>query len=288
MPKSLLCAVLAVLLCGAAWAQQPTDAAKPADAPRCQTATAGVLEETSATDDDPQQTKRSDCIRYALGLRFKLSGAPGSGTTGKLRPIVGLQYGPWSVGVANIDNWLGYSGGTRETGVSYRAIDTPRLSTSLSARVLNIATGEGVEGLNKGRYTLRARATSSYRLTERWSLGADMTYDLLRRGDGMTLSLGLSHRLPLSARAMLSVGGGATWGNAEHWRTAYASDLSAPRLSAGLGAASLGASVRYKLSNQWALFGSAGVGKPIGAVSRLSSVRMSYGGQVGVIWFGAL
>jgi hypothetical protein len=156
-------------------------------------------------------------VHVTLGGRVKVADVTDMRGTLKLRPVIGLRYGRWRFGVGDASDWLRFSGYRKEATLSYDWLDSQRASLRLSLRVHNLATGEGVDAFEAGRHTLRGRAQFNYALTSRWSLGGELTHDLLDRGDGQTLGAGASYRWPLDPRRAIYFNGGVTWGSARHW-----------------------------------------------------------------------
>lgn len=238
--------------------------------------------------DDPLQRKPAvdDIVHVTLGGRVKVGDITDMRGTLKLRPVIGLRYGRWRFGVGDASDWLRFSGYRKEATLSYDWLDSQRASLRLSLRVHNLATGEGVDAFEAGRHTLRGRAQFNYALTSRWSLGGELTHDLLDRGDGQTLGAGASYRWPLDPRRSIYFNGGVTWGSARHWQSAYApSGAAAATLGPGLGALGLGSSYRHTLGPRWAWYASLGAARAIAGPARIAGSGFTWSSQVGVLYF---
>ncbi len=146
--------------------------------------------------------------RYTVGLKLKTYNLADASTSLVLRPVLGLRYGRWRLGHATGDEWLQFSGYRKEANLAYELRDQEGLKVDLSLRIQNLQDNSSFDGFSSGKNTLRGRVSINYRLNERWSLGTDLTQDLMDRGDGTTLSGGLSYNLPLSTRSALSLSTG--------------------------------------------------------------------------------
>lgn len=224
--------------------------------------------------------------RYTLGLKLKSSDLADHGTELALRPVLGLRYGRWRLGHATGDDWLAFSGYRKEANLAYQLRDNERLQVSLSLRIQNLKDNSSFDGFSSGQNTLRGRVGVNYRLNRRWSIGTDLTQDLLGRGDGTTLSLGASYGLPLSERSSLSMNGGFGWATGNHWATQMRR-LPTPQEGwrAGLGSVGFGLSYRYALTPQWAWFGTAGTSRHLGQVADIRPSQLSWNGQIGILYF---
>ena len=274
---------------GLAWAAlgmnvaqaQATDATAPL---------APVEQTRAAADPLPAETTASDAPahrwRYTLGLKLKTRDLADASTSLALRPVLGLRYGRWRLGHATGDEWLAFSGYRKEANLAYQLRDDERLKVDLSLRVQNLQDNSSFDGFSSGKNTVRARVGVNYALTKRWSVGTDVTQDLMDRGDGTTLSVGASYGLPLNERSTLSLSAGVNWATADHWATQLR--LLAPPPGgwhAGLGSLGLGLSYRYALTPQWAWFGTLGSSRHLGQVNAVSPSTMSWSGQIGVLYF---
>ncbi len=224
--------------------------------------------------------------RYTVGLKLKTRDLADARTTLALRPVLGLRYGRWRFGHATGDEWLQFSGYRQEANLAYQWRDDERLQADLSFRVQNLQDNSSFDGFSSGKNTLRGRISVNYRLNPRWSVGTDVTQDLMGRGDGTTLSIGASYGLPLSERSALSLSGGVNWATADHWATQLR--LVPPPASgwhSGLGSVGLGLSYRYAITPQWAWFGTLGTSRHLGQVHEVSPSILSWSGQIGVLYF---
>jgi hypothetical protein len=224
--------------------------------------------------------------RYTVGLKLKTHHLTDASTRVDLRPVLGLRYGRWRLGHATGDEWLQFSGYRKTANLAYELRDQEGLKVDLSLRIQNLQDNSSFDGFSSGKNTLRGRVSINYRLNERWSLGTDLTQDLMSRGDGTTLSGGLSYNLPLSERSALSLSTGLTWATADHWATQMRL-LPPPDggWRSGLGSVGLGLGYRYALTPQWAWFGTLGTSRHLGQVEDVRPSPMSWSGQIGLLYF---
>jgi len=224
--------------------------------------------------------------RYTLGMKLKTSDLADARQDLALRPVLGVRYGRWRLGHATGDEWLAFSGYRKEANLAYQLRDDERLKVDLSLRIQNLQDNSSFDGFSSGKNTLRARVGANYQLSKRWSVGTDVTQDLMGRGDGTTLSVGASYGLPLSERSNISLSAGVNWATADHWATQLRLLPPPPGgWHAGLGSVGLGMSYRYAFTPQWAWFGTVGSSRHLGQVNAVNPSTMSWSGQVGVLYF---
>ena len=255
-----------------------TDSAAP-DTPQQHTPTESA--QTKSTN-----TEAAHRWRYTLGLKIKSGDETDGSKSVALRPVLGLRYGRWRLGYATGDEWLKFSGYRKETNVAYELRDNEKLNIALSARVQNLKDNSSFDGFASGKNTVRARVSVGYQLNSRWAIGSDVTQDLMNRGDGTTVSLGLSHLWPLSDHSSLSLSGGTTWASGQHWATQWRVQPAPPEgWHAGLGELGLGMSYRYAITSQWAWFGTLGTSRHLGQVNDVSPSQLSWNSQIGLLYF---
>ncbi len=117
-------------------------------------------------------------------------------------------------------------------------------------------------GHDKVEATVRLRASATYHLTPRWSVGAGWTTDLLGHGGGQTVDLGISHERPLGPRLVWSMGAGLNAANATFQRSYFGVTPTQSALSGlpvytpggGLMNASVGTTLRKEIGNSWVAF----------------------------------
>jgi hypothetical protein len=233
----------------------------------------------------PSDTPASPWL-YTLGVKLQSRDVAGASASLALRPVLGLRYGRWRLGHPTGTEWLNFSGYRKESNLAYQWRDDERLKVGLSLRVQNLQDNSSFDGFSSGQNTLRGRVSVNYKLDRHWSLGSDLTQDLMDRGDGTTLSVGGSYSMPLNDRSALSLSAGLHWATADHWATQWR-NVPAPAEAwhAGLGSLGLGMSYRYALTPQWAWFGTLGTSRTLGQVQAVSPHTLSWHGQLGLLYF---
>ena len=263
-------------------AQAQTTDTTPPLAPVKQTPAAADLQLPETTPSDAPAHR----WRYTLGMKLKTSDLANARQDLSLRPVLGLRYGRWRLGHATGDEWLSFSGYRKEANLAYQLRDDERLKVDLSLRIQNLEDNSSFDGFSSGKNTLRARVGANYALNKRWSVGTDVTQDLMGRGDGTTLSVGASYGVPLSERSNISLSAGVNWGTASHWATQMRLLPPPPGgWHAGLGSVGLGMGYRYALTPQWAWFGTVGSLRHLGQVDTVNPSALSWSGQIGILYF---
>lgn len=257
------------LLCGICEAQ-PSSMADASDAPTAK----------------PDTLEAATPWNYTLGMRVRADDINQASRSAKLRPVLGLRYGRWRVGIGDGQEWLRFNSFRKEPSLSYQWIEKNDISLGLSMRIHNLNTNEGFDVFEPGRKTLRSRVLANVRITDRWSAGLEWTQDVLNRGDSSTLGLGVSYAWPLSNHSELSLSSGLTWAPAEHWRTAAGIHrIGAGGLTTGTGSVGSGLSYKHSLSRQWAWYSTLGINKEVGNVAKLSGPHSLVNGQIGLLYF---
>ncbi len=286
-------------LVGAAHAQtqppEPSTQTAPTVAPDAVQGTVQAVAPDTPHDAAPDRPATADPApaqapaqrwQYTLGLKLKSSEQADGRKSLALRPVLGLRYGRWRLGHATGDEWFKFSGYREATNLAYDLRDDDRLHLSLSARIQNIQDNSSFDGFSSGKNTVRGRVSASYQLDKHWSLGSDVTQDLMNRGDGTTLSMGVSYLWPLSERSALSLSSGASWATARHWATQLRlRPTPEGGWQAGLGDWGWGMSYRYAITPQWAWFGTLGTSRHLGQVNEVSPSHFSWNGQLGLLYF---
>lgn len=223
---------------------------------------------------------------YTLGMRVRADDINQASRSAQLRPVLGLRYGRWRVGIGDGQEWLRFNSFRKEPSLSYQWIEKNDISLGLSMRIHNLNTNEGFDVFEPGRKTLRSRVLANVRITDRWSAGVEWTQDLLNRGDSSTLGLGVSYAWPVSNHSELSLNSGLTWAPAEHWRSAAGIDrIGAGSLTTGTGSVGSGLSYKHSLSRRWAWYSTLGINKEVGNVAKLSGPHSLVNGQIGLLYF---
>lgn len=241
--------------------------------------------------DTPEPTPPKRQFRYTYGFKIDSPNLSRPKQELKLTPVLGFTYGPWRIGTnSDPESFLGFTAFRREPTVGYQAVDSEKFRILIGARIQNITTGEAINLLESGRYTLRGRLQAYYKLPQAWTLGSELTQDLMNRGDGTTLTLGASKAFEISGRQSLNFALGTTWATAKHWRTPYLTQptlaAQANQLRAGFGSLGAGVTYRKELTRHLIWTCSLAADQALGQLQDLNGSRVNFSLQTGLLWFG--
>ncbi len=159
-------------------------------------------------------------------------------------------------------------------------------------RGARISDSPSLAGYDRVRPTLRLRASATYQLTPEWSAGMGWSTDLLGRGGGQVVDVGVSREKPLSPRTRWVLSAGLSAADARFQRSYFGvsptqSALSGLPLytpSSGLLNASVGSTVRIDISPKWVGFVGASAVRRMGPQldSPLVSWGTNWGASVGI------
>ena len=246
----------------------------------CTAKAQGNLTETSAT------TGEADQIYYTLGTRLKSNDMGDWQNTARVRPVIGLRYGKWQLGIGDGRAWRNLGQFGSEPTLSYQVMDEPDLNIGLSMRVHNVSTGESFDAFEGGKNTLRTRVMMHRKINKRWRLNGDWTQDILNKGDGTTLNLGLSYAWPVFQQSELILHADSTWATAEHWRNSalYAKQGPLDLVSTGFQKVSAGLTFKQSISRHWAWYSTFAISQPIAELKKVQAREIS-SGQIGILYF---
>ena len=203
----------------------------------------------------------------------------------ELRPTLGLRYGRWRIGTVDSQTWPQFGQALQDNSLTYDWLKDSQWQTGLSASVVNLDQDATFDAFKAGRKTLRIKASVDYSLNRRWILGLNMTQDLLKRGDGTTLSPTLTYRKPLDNDSALLLSAYTTWATAPHWQTdAARTEGSALRQDAGLGIWGAQITYRQRWSPKWAFYSQLSTSRLISPSTPVTDPQ-GFSGQLGVIYF---
>lgn len=297
LKQTYLTASLMVFAALAAWASEPIPSDEAMKLPKnaSATVTIGSGNEHKSSADGSEANKADAPIRYIYGFSIHGNEGQGGQWSAKLKPHLGIQWGRWRVGLnPEPQAWSALSSISREPTVGYEAVKASKLRLVVGLRLHNITTGEGFNALESGRLTLRGRLHATYQWTPAWSVASELTHDLQNRGDGQTLTLAASRAWALSPKQVLSWGSAIKWGDSEHWRTPYSLDPTLPanqlalanQLKSGWGSVSTGLAYRHTLTDKLVFVSGVNASRPVGQLTGIAGTRVSFGAQVGLLWFG--
>jgi hypothetical protein len=228
----------------------------------------------------------ADQIYYTLGTRLKSNDMGDWQNTARVRPVIGLRYGKWQLGIGDGRAWRNLGQFGSEPTLSYQVMDEPDLNIGLSMRVHNVSTGESFDVFEGGKNTLRTRVMMHRKINKRWRLNVDWTQDILNKGDGTTLNLGLSYAWPVFQQSELILHADSTWATAEHWRNSasYVKQGPLDLVSTGFQKVSAGLTFKQSISRHWAWYSTFAVSQPIAELKKVQAREIS-SGQIGILYF---
>lgn len=271
--------------------------------PSCQTAVASeVLPPQTSSAEVDKLASDSKKINYVLGLKFKTNQEFDSKNDSHFSPAFGVQLGRWKIGTnPNLDDWLAFSGIRKDPTISYDFLDLKNWKLQTSVRLQNLGSGQAFELGDKGKNTVRGRLLLTHRIDEHFSVATELTQDLLNRGDGTTLSFGVSRNFEISPKSLLVASTGITWANAVHWRTSNFGFIKAqtttgalsfnslsanPDVGAGFGSLGVSLGYRYGFTKQWAVYANTGFNRAIADLETVRGTRWRSNFQLGLLYFG--
>ncbi len=228
----------------------------------------------------------ADQLYYTLGTRLKSNDMGDWQNTARVRPVIGLRYGKWQLGIGDGRSWRNLGQFGSEPTLSYQVMDEPDLNIGLSMRVHNVSTGESFDVFEGGKNTLRTRVMMHRKINQRWRFNVDWTQDILNKGDSTTLNLGLSYAWPVFQQSELILHADSTWATAEHWRNSGSQVKQGPLdfVSTGFQKVSAGLTFKQSISKHWAWYSSFAISQPIAELRKVQAREIS-SGQIGILYF---
>lgn len=219
----------------------------------------------AAAPDEPSEPK----LHYALGAI--VSNGPdyagGDGRKSSLRPAWAVEYGRFRLSTSRGSAFMGHGlGSPRESGASATLAQSDRFSLSAALRIDKGRDGSDAPilvGLPSVRSTMRARLSTGYTITDRWSVGAGVSQDILGRDGGAQLSTNVGYTWPLTEHTKVTIGAGASFGDRTYLRGHFGvpaggvSPLPAFDPSAGVYSVDGGVEVMSAINRNWVILGSA-------------------------------
>ena len=229
----------------------------------------------------------ADQLSYTLGTRLKSNDMGDWQNTARVRPVIGLRYGKWQLGIGDGRAWRNLGQFGSEPTLSYQFMDEHDVNIGLSMRVHNVSTGESFDVFEGGKNTLRTRIMLHRKINQRWRFNADWTQDVLNKGDGTTLNLGLSYAWPVFQQSELILHADSTWATAEHWRNSGSQFKTGPLnlVTTGFQKVSAGLTFKQSISRHWAWYSSFAISQPIAELKRISGSNEIASGQIGILYF---
>lgn len=250
-----------------------------------------------AAADSEADTPAAPRLNYALGLIVGSSPdyAGGEGRKNSLRPAWAIEYGRFRLSTSRGSAFMGHGLGPRESGASATLAQSDRFSVNAALRIDNgrdASDSPLLVGLPSIRSTLRARLSAGYAVTDRWSVGAGISQDILGRDGGAQLSTSVGYIWPVTERTKVSFGAGASFGDHTYLRGHFgvpagsSSPLPAFDPRAGLYSVDAGVEVMTAINRHWVVLGTARVSQLQGDARRspLTVEPVGYSVSVGLAY----
>jgi len=234
--------------------------------------------------------------RFVLGAAFMSSAEyPGSDQNkSRLRPLWAFQYGRWRLSSSRASAVLGFAADAPGPGASAELVSTKDWHVGAAFRVdsgRKASDSPYLQGLPDVKRTLRGRLYASYAISKQWSIGGNMSQDLLGRGGGALASIDLGYRRWITPRLEWTSGMGVTLANKRNMTSyfgisdaqAVQSGLRPVAPGAGLRDVHLGTGLTTALTPHWIAFGNVGVSRLLADAAdspltrRANSVNASLG-----------
>ena len=209
----------------------------------------------------------------------------------KARPILAVRYGRLKISSSGGSSVLrfGAAGGVESSGggASAELLTLKNLRVKAALRINNgrdAAADQSAAGLSDVNPTVIGRFSVNYRLNRRYGVGAQLSYDLLGKGTGTTLALGIGYSKHIRPKLRYSMGANIHWADATHARTWYgipgSSDPNAlPSYTPGGGFTSMDFSIGMtaELHPNWVGFTRFGIARALKTISRSPLTRTKFG-----------
>jgi MipA family protein len=210
--------------------------------------------------------------RFVLGAAL-ISAAeyPGSDRSDhKLSPLWAFQYGRWRLSSSRASAVLGFASDAAGPGASAELAGSKNWHVGAAFRVdhgRKASDSPYLQGLPDVKRTLRGRIYASYNLNQQFSIGGNVSEDLLRRGGGALAGIDLGYRHWITPRIEWTSGIGVTLADKRNMASYFgvsseqASQGGQRPFAAGAGFrdAHLGIGLTTALTPHWIAFGNLGV-----------------------------
>jgi outer membrane scaffolding protein for murein synthesis (MipA/OmpV family) len=164
-------------------------------------------------------------------------------------------------------------------GLGLDAVRSDKVRVNVSLRLDNgrrSAVSDKLAGIENVRRTIRARSTATWIFTHGWRVAAGWNTDLLGKGGGNIIDLGIGHDRALSPDLIWNVGVGVNWADSRYMRSYYgvtpegslASGYPVYTPGSGLRDVGLGTSFRLEINREWMALWGGSVGKVLGPAAQ--------------------
>lgn len=279
-PAALLLACAAVHATGAEPAPPP--AADAASAPAA-----------SASQPEPKPIRWEGAIGPQFNYSPEYSGAARSNLS--VTPGFFLRYGRLTV--SNAGGFRTRRADDVFRGLGLDAVRSDKLRVNFALRLDNgrrSAVSDKLAGIENVRRTIRMRSSATWILAHGWRAAAGWNMDLLGRGGGNVIDVGIGHDRPLTPDLIWNVGGGVNWADSRYMRSYYgvtpegsiASGYPVYTPGSGLRDVSIGTSFRLEINREWMALWGGSVGRVLGpaAQSPLTGSTRQWSISGGVAW----
>lgn len=230
----------------------------------------------TAYADDVVETTMTQS-RFVLGATLMSSaeyfGSDRSET--KLRPLWAYQYGRWRLSSSRASAVLGFATDAPGPGASAELLSTKDWRVGAAFRFdsgRKASDSPYLTGLPDVERTLRGRVYASHTINQQWSLGGNLSQDLLGRGGGTLAGIDLGYRRWIAPRVEWTSGLGVTLANKRNMTTyfgisgehAIQSGLRPFAPGAGVRDVHLGTGLTTALTPHWIAFGNLGASRLLG------------------------
>jgi outer membrane protein len=212
--------------------------------------------------------------RYVIGATYLASAEyPGSDRSdNKLRPLWAYQYGRWRLSNSRAGAVLGFATDAPGPGASAELLRSKNWHLGAALRFdsgRKASDSPYLHGLPDVARTLRGRLYASYTLNQQWSIGGNVSQDLLGRGGGALATIDLGHRYWITPQLEWTTGMGLSLADHRNMQTYFGIDSEQASLSglrpfaAGAGPRDvhLGTGLMRALTPHWIAFGNLGVSR---------------------------
>lgn len=260
----------------------------------------GLFEQPVQSEVDVERSKKVPGRRSEYVVGIALNSSPEYGGASKralsLRPVLGYRYGRFRISSSGGGGILNFGQADPSGGASADLIESDRWKLRASLRIgggrTTVDSSEFAD-LTEIDRTVFGRLSASITLAPNWHVASALNWDLLSRGNGVSITTGLGYGRSLSPTVRASANVGLSFGNATHMNGLFGVPASAqqdnrPAFSprSGVKDASIGLSMISAIKSNWFVFGGIGISRLLGEAASSPLTRRSTGVsfRVGVAW----
>ncbi|HET6316108.1 MAG TPA: MipA/OmpV family protein [Chloroflexota bacterium] len=233
----------------------------------------------------------------AIGPQFGLSPEYQGASRRHLSVTLGfyLRYGRLSI--SNSGGFVTRRADDVFRGLGLDLVRSDRVRVNFALRLDNgrrSAVSDKLAGIHNVRRTIRVRSSATWQLAEGWKVAAGWNADLLGRGGGNVVDLGVGHDRRLTQRTIWNVGAGLNWADGRYLRSYYgvtpeeAAVTGYPVYTPGSGLrdVSVGTGFRTEINERWMALWGGSIGRVMGpaAASPLTTSTAQWSLNAAVAW----